>query len=677
MTADEIDSDILHRHFVAIATSTYDDLGLRPLPEVRDEVRTLAGWFCDRKLGGRRFKHQYPKLADNPTEKQILAALKKPRPGRRWKHTDAAVVYITGHGFREHEEHWLSLRETGTDEPFSTALRTAEIIGWLTETGIEHLLLIIDTCYASYVAGSVAKLRKPLPKTWLVLASAAQDEEAMPGALTDAIQQVLGGLDMPTGQNFGTGEYLLVQDFIDEVGKKLGGQQRLVPIQGSQSTGPHVCLPNSNYQPPDTVPTHSSRSDLALPKKDMEIHWEPRSRGATKLPAPGWLFTGRAALMRQLKAATEEPGTVLVTGRAGSGKSAALSRLVTLSDPKFRRKHTDQLELIPDELKPLEGAVDVAVLATGKGPTEIMTQVCRATGALDQATDPSLSLELVWDGWLGRGTRPVTIVIDALDEANGSPEDLVQVLQGLEGQEPGTRGRVRLIVGVRSADTRDRSASAPTTGIGKQLADLVQEGLRIEAARRIQVDEAPWWVRHDVVDYVDGLLRLSPDSPYHEAEPAAVKAVTEIVADEAGRSFLFAKMAAEQLADRDAVVNINDRAWRASISQDVLGLFREDLRHTLPDTNDRLRAVHLLRAVTFAFGPGLPWRNIWPLVATAVADDQRHYGDSDIVWLLGTRLGGYLVTDRADDVTVYRLFHDDLRKILYEHWAELLEPPPA
>jgi hypothetical protein len=680
MTADQIDADILRRHFVAIATSTYDDPRWPDLPadKVHREVQTLAGWLCDKKLGGRRFTRRYPNLADNPTEQQIRAALRNPRPGRGWRHTDAAVVYITGHGFREHEEHWLILRETSTDKVLSTALRTADIIGWLTETEIEQLLLIIDTCYASYVAGSVAKLRKPLPKTWVVLASAAQDEDAMPGALTDAVQQVLDELDMPTGQKFGTGEYLLVDDFIDEVEKRLGDQQSLVPIQGSQRTGPHVGLPNPRYRPRDTAPTRGPRRDLALLKTDMGIHWEPRSRGVTDKRDPGWLFRGRAALMHQLiEVATGVPGAVLVTGRAGSGKSAALARLVTLTDPDFRQQYAERVALIPAALLPPEEAVDVAVLATGKNATRIMTQICQATGALD-ATGPEPSLQdarQAWKAWLSRRTRPVTIVVDALDEATDPGVVLTQVLCQLE--EPGSdERRVRLIVGVRSTGGTGQEGARSPAGTSEQpLADRVQEALRIgQGPGRIQVDEAPWWVPEDIIDYITSLLRFSSDS-YRASESGKVNEVAGVIADAARKSFLFAKIAAEQLVAREEVVDINDPAWLASISQGVLGLFRKDLHQTLPDDPEKqLKAVHLLRAVAFAFGPGLPWRNIWPLVATAVADDQHHYGDSDIAWLLGTRLGGYLVTDRADDVTVYRLFHDDLRGILYERWEELLLP---
>ena len=146
---------------------------------------------------------------------------------------------------------------------------------------------------------------------------------------------------------------------------------------------------------------------------------------------------------------------------------------------------------------------------------------------------------------------------------------------------------------------------------------------------------------------------------------------------------MVARIAAAALARRTEVVDPGDPGWRAAINDGVLGVFRDDLRKTLPDPGDKERAVHLLRAVAFAYGRGLPWRTIWPLVANAVADDPTRYpagaapiyGDSDIAWLLGNRIGAYLVTDREDDITVYRLFHDDLRTTLRERWLDLLEEP--
>jgi hypothetical protein len=151
--------------------------------------------------------------------------------------------------------------------------------------------------------------------------------------------------------------------------------------------------------------------------------------------------------------------------------------------------------------------------------------------------------------------------------------------------------------------------------------------------------------------------------------------VATALAEQAGKSFLITRIAATSLAHRAERIDPDDPAWRATITDGVLGVFRDDLHATLADPTDRQRVIHLLRAVAFAYGRGLPWRQIWPRVANAVADDPDHtYGDRDIAWLLGSRLGAYLVTDHEDGITVYRLFHDVLRTTLREQADALLQP---
>ena len=76
--------------------------------------------------------------------------------------------------------------------------------------------------------------------------------------------------------------------------------------------------------------------------------------------------------------------------------------------------------------------------------------------------------------------------------------------------------------------------------------------------------------------------------------------------------------------------------------------------------------------MAFAYGRGLPWGGIWPLVANGVADRHGKFGDADIAALLASPISAYLITDQEDDVTVYRLFHDALRGTLREHWRDLL-----
>ncbi|QES46646.1 hypothetical protein DEJ50_01040 [Streptomyces venezuelae] len=677
-----VDADILRRHFLAIATSTYDDPVWEPLG-VDDEVRTMTDWLCADGLGTSRFTRAHPHLADSPTEDEIRTALRNPPHSTRWSAADAAVVFVTGHGITGDGGHWMALKATESGRLQSTALRTADLVGWLAETGIQHLFLVLDLCYAGHTIAETAAFDREIPGTWLVLPSATKNQEAVTGALTTAIAEFLAELKSPVGQKYGLDRHLDVTVFLDAVERRLGPGQRLIPLPGSRRSGPHPCLPNPHHRAGTTVSLGPGRSDLALPRQDLETHWSPRSRGVTEAASTGWLFRGRTQLMRTLVAATTAaPGTVLVTGSAGSGKSAVLSRLVTLSDPLFLDRYRAAADLVPDGLKPEPEAVDVAVLATGKIGHEVIAQICRALDVPGPGPAGATSvLDLdgwisAWEDWLARRERPVTIVVDALDEASDPAALLTGVLARLDSGDPAHR-KVRLLVGVRSSGGPDGNPHTPAGGGGLPLADRAE---RLLAARRIRVDEQPWWEAQDLTEYATEILLHEEGSPYRNGPPGRAAEVAAVLAAQAGTSFLVARIAGTSLARRPEAVDPYDAQWRAAIGEGVLGVFRHDLHRTFPDAEDRIRAVHLLRAVAFAYGRGLPWPQIWPAVANAVADEPtapdvppRTYGDSDIAWLLGSRMGAYLVTDREDGITVYRLFHDALRTTLREHWRELLD----
>lgn len=66
----------LHRSFVAVATSTFNEWPA--LPDVADEVLRMEGWLCDNSLGeDRRFTRLFPELAESPSKKSILETLEK------------------------------------------------------------------------------------------------------------------------------------------------------------------------------------------------------------------------------------------------------------------------------------------------------------------------------------------------------------------------------------------------------------------------------------------------------------------------------------------------------------------------------------------------------------------------------------------------------------------------
>lgn len=658
------------RHFVAIATSDYEDPTFPPLPGVHAEVASLHDWLCAKELGERGFTPMFPELAASPDRRQIRAALEEPQRG--WTRSDAAVVFVTGHGIDAAGDHRIVLRGSDSQRIKTTMQRTSEIVGWLEETGIEHLMIILDLCHAGATAKATAAFDLDFPRSWLPLASVTASQEAKTGALTNAITAFLDDLHSPEGERFSHGPYLRVAEFIEEVQRHLGEDQTLASLQpGWPSLGPSFCLPNPRWR--EDQPVTRPRRDLAIRPAELEGHWAPKAK-ATDDNGAGWLFTGRADLMRQLIAATTGPaGTTLVTGMAGTGKSAALARLVTLSDADFCDRYQDLARQIRPDLRPELGSVGAAVLGTGKLPHEVMAQIHEAfTGSAPTAGSSLAAMREDWWHWLESQGETVTIVFDALDEAEHPATLLTEVLAQLNPPSPATP-RVRLIVGVRSpggADDRLMSEGAMRED-RQSLADRAELQLQ---AHRLRVDEPPLWSDDDLTEYACELLVRTGNSPY--AEPAyhgQVSGLAAAITARAGKSFLIARIAASSLAHRVDRVDPGDLAWLATLDEGVLGVFRDDLRTSL-EPADQKRAVDLLRAVAFAYGAGLPWRQIWPLVANAVIDRPGTYGDSDIAWLLGTRIGAYLVTDQEDGITVYRLFHDTLRTTLRERSSEILEP---
>ncbi|MFJ5731538.1 hypothetical protein [Streptomyces paradoxus] len=664
MTAEPADAGILRRHFVAIATSRYDDYP--PLPRVVDEVEAMKAWLCSAALGRRAFTHVHPDLSDDPSDAAIREALQDPPEERAWRDSHAAVVFITGHGETADQRHWTVVRSTRRGKLKSTALETALLLGWLMDSEVRHLFVVLDMCFAGKTAEEVIRFDAALPETWLVLPSVTKEQEAVPGALTGAVSAFLADLGSPIGARWRGAEvpFLDVQDFLSGVREKLGPGQQLIPLYGCRQTGPHPCLPNPHYRDEERTPVAVGRSDLALPQRDLEAHWEPRSRGVARQGESGWLFSGRTRLMGDLIAgASQAPGVWVVTGGAGSGKSAALARLVTFSDPGFRKRYAAQVQAVPEAVRPPEGAVDVAVLATGKNAHDIIVQISTAMEVPAPAEAHSLDAWVTaWQEWLSRRDRPLTVVVDALDEATDPLAVLASVLARLD---PG-QARLRLVVGIRSPGGDDADPATRTRGM--PVADLAEQLL---AATRIRVDQAPWWEPADLVHYAAFVLTTSPGTPY--ADLAVVRPVAAALARHAGTSFLVTRIAATSLSRRPAPVDATDAAWLSTVDDGVLGVFRADLRSLCPTAEQRLRAVHLLRAVAFARGRGLPWLGLWPALANVIADDpERTYGDSDIADLLASPLGGYLVTDTADGTTVYRLFHDALRGTLRESWRDLV-----
>ena len=642
-------ADIPRRSFVAVGSSTF---------------ATFTDWLCDEGLGSRGFSHIWPELAHNPTTRQVEDALK--RLSRLPPDGDAAaVVVVSADCLRTQDGLWIVSRDTDPSDPRGTAINVADLIGWLRACPTAHLMVILDLRFTGSAAHDTVRL-PPLPPTWIVLAGAWPPDAAGPGALSTAVRGFLDELRTGEGERFDHGPYLRADQFREAAEAHLSEQRLRFHSAGPLSDSFSLCLPNPRHSAaPELV--EPARRDLAIRPEDRLAHWEPKARGS----GAGSMFTGRAAVMERLIAFLRtKPSALVVAGAAGTGKSAVLSRLVILSDRRFRADHPELSTAIPPDLQPDVGAIDVAVLATGKSSEQLLEQVLEALGAAahDESWPTLETLSERWNSWIAAHSEPVTIVIDALDEAKNPKALFDDVVFPIARKS--APGSVRLIVGVRGPSIDDDFDRTPVGGGGRTFPDHVVAELR---AQRLDVDKEPYLRTADLADFATEILVRTPGSPYAAGQEELAQRVAAVIADRTRPSYLVATLAANNLVNARAVIDPDDPEWRRSLEEGLVGVFRDDLRDARPDPADRLKTIHLLRAVAFAKGRGLPWSQMWPLVANAVADRPLTYGDSDVAELLGSRLNGYLVTDHEDGYTVYRLFHEALRTTLRERWSELLD----
>ena len=475
--------------------------------------------------------------------------------------------------------------------------------------------------------------------------------DAKVGAFTGAVESSLDELRCSCNATGRTEPYLLWHQFLEPVVKLLRKSNQKDPmVLRFPWQPPSVYLPNPCYDPSrlGRVVTSRARRDLAILTQDMTAHWAVR---APVVAEGGPVFSGRARLMNELIAFTEGPAaTLVVTGRAGCGKSASLARLVTCSDPGFRAEYADVLAVAKPV--PPQDAVDVAILATGKTSEQIAQQLGRALGIDGPQPWTNTALE----GWLERivtaadtAERTLTVVVDALDEASDPGAVLTTLLARVNSPE---RQRLRLLLGVRSSGGPD----VP----GEAARDLASVATMALGARQIRVDDGEFWEPRDLSGYVEQLLRR-PGSPYQDRDVAA--SVAAAVEAQAGRSYLVAGLAARALAELDEPLAAGDPRLNVLLARGSAELVGQDLRASVPEAEDRQpHGPHAARG-GLGRGTGSPGPGDLGPLASAIADDMS-FGDRDVAWLLGHRLSGYLVRDTEDGFTVYRPFHEELRQVL-------------
>ena len=424
---------------------------------------------------------------------------------------------------------------------------------------------------------------------------------------------------------------------------------------------------------PDTLPVLPPLSAAAEQRSRLagelalKEHWDPRGRGVERAARPGWFFTGRRQALSQLVAwltAAPDPddNVRVVTGGPGSGKSAVLARLVTMSDPRYRAGMPAPLAPgDPVASLPL-GAIDVAVHARTASAAEVVSALAAAAGA------PQADLDGLINRLLER-PEAFTIAVDALDEAD-DPRALAQALRRLASET--AEAGVRLLVGTRPG------------GPDRRLITDLGLSTRDDDPALIDLDTPAYLSRDDLAEYVRRRLLLTgvppapgrPDTPYRGRETLAGQ-VADAVARAAYPTFLIGQLVSRALLLRDQPISPHDPGWQ-QFPKTVAEAMDQYL-DSVGDQAEQDRVEDLLRPLAYARGDGLPLDDagLWPLLATALARPGRRYTAGDVDRLLDTAADYLVETVITGQAAYYRLYHQALSDRLRERDQQHPRPVSA
>ncbi|OWA03983.1 ATP-binding protein [Streptomyces sp. CS113] len=602
--------------------------------------------------------------------------------------SDALVLFVTGHGLKvKSPTHFLKLPATEQHRPLATAVRTADIVAAALDSNARNVLVIVNTCFAGKMAPELASLYEDIAHSRRrgsrldVLVTCGHDSKIAVLKFPTLLESALRRLRRTAGI---TTPHLSVPDFMAEYVRGLREDEeqtfKLHHLVQGGNYQPSPCLPNPGYtHMPELLGASGEREPLAAE------HWLDRATGRPHERDGGWYFRGRRELNAKVAAflgPQTARGVLLITGSAGTGKSAVLGRAVLMSEPAFRDSplFKTAYDLASPETVPPPGSVDAAVLAHRRNAAQVAEDLLRALGS-EPADAGSRDAAEVWAGQLldfvhDQG-RTVTLVVDGLDEAREQTrivEDILKPLsqmsrprvpgQRLDEDDEGQTAAVRLVIGVRSS-TPLRPPTDQDGGQDRSLLRALKDAL---PGARVERTDGPS-SKADIREYLQALIAGI-------AGQATVDQVAELAAEAVWPSFIDARLAGQQLRTAaDPLALACDEAWQRLLKRGVQGLLTRDLHLVAEDGLPSDVGLALLKASAHAKGEGIPWADVWPTVADVFLVDRTltpAEWDEMIEKLLHGRLSGYLAHSVEDERRVYRPAHQELTDVLRNHAVDLL-----
>ncbi len=633
------DAAAVERRFVVgIGVSDYDVREMK-LVAVPGDVATMTEWFSQ-KCGVAHVR-ALDDLADSPTHEEISGKL------RGWlqqrENSDVAVIYLASHGELEGEVAYI-LGRNSPRELLAGAALSGETLGDIIGQAKPHnLLLIIDACVAGKLATEILtraikmadalNRRDPYRGAWsmAILSSTFQRDPAHDGRFVEAFLKVVSE-ENRTGT---LRRWIGIDTIAEALNEELRANEvAQVVEQMTWGVGVSKLIPNPHF--------NKRRWGALMDDAELITHFDPQSRGVAAGEA-GWYFTGRQKELEQMVKWLSKSDTngkpYVVTGSPGSGKSALVSRLITLSDPT-RRSRIPDLENVPPKTVPPDNSINAVVWCHNKTAEQVVTDLAGRLGVGARTMDELLSA-------LANETRHLGIVIDSLDEAveGEAPKIASEVIRPLAAKNE----RVKVIVATRPHPVHGSEAGTESQDL------LTRLGVKPKDSNVLVLDKA----RNRAIDmraYVAARLMASaePDckTPYTN-DPALAERLAMRIADAADTSFLVASVTARSFANQKTAVDPEVEKLPTEAGE-ALGQYIKRLK-------DPAVAVDILRPLAWAEGGGLPWGTLWAPIASAMAGEQ--YDNDTIVQVL-ERASDLISETVANGEPAYRLFHEALAEYL-------------
>ncbi|GAB1690727.1 hypothetical protein [Krasilnikovia sp. M28-CT-15] len=565
-------------------------------PQLAEDVERIADVFHKRMgythtvLGGLR-------LTANELKDALEEHLRDVTPH------DYVVVYIAAHaeiqllGRLGADRYLLLASDADPTRRPRTYIKIPELVDVMvsSEARVRRLLLILDTCYsgagaAEFLSDAIQQVdeqRSDAERTVgvgvTVISSCLGIQLAKAGAFTKAFREAVLKAWPTRGQTRSvTVEAVMaaMQESQTHEGEKI--QPRIFTLWNG---GPPEFLRDAHWEERMDLREAIARTDMSA---DLDGVFLPAAEG----------FVGRSSALTRLTEwldTSSDGRPALVSGNIGSGKTAVLGTLLKIADPTLRPE-------LPSngggQLVPPKNPIDI-VIHLGKRPAgEVIERIAglrRADiGNPNEEREDRVPLLL---RSLPLQDRPLTVLIDAIDEATSPSAVVEQVILPLAR---GGRGAIRLLLGGRMralrsvVDLLGRDAVLEIDLDGDYLDDIA---MRTLIDRRLK--RAAWYAQTDNADrrqIIDELWGLSQGS------------------------FIVAKAAADAQAARAEAPDPHDPHWRSSVPRSAGAAMETDLRKY----NFSGDVMELLRPLAYAQGRGLPFSNIWPALVEALAPDSRH-----------------------------------------------------